>query len=284
MNQIIIVNKKAGMTSRDVVNQLNRILNTKKIGHTGTLDPIAEGVLVVCTGKALKLSELLTATYKEYIAEIKLGLQTDTGDKTGQVIATQAIPQLKKEQIEKILNSFLGVSVQRVPIYSAVKVNGKKLYEYARNNEKVTLPTRKIAITNIKLLDYKQDIIKFQVTVSKGTYIRSLIQDICAKLQTIGTMNSLVRTKQGNFKIADSYTLNDIEKGEYQFLTIKDILKDYPQKNLTDREYQKVKNGALMPNSDNIPLTVYMYHNEIVAIYQIYEKDKTKKKPYRMFF
>ncbi len=283
MNQIIIVNKEKGSTSRDVINKLNKILNTKKIGHTGTLDPIASGVLVVCVDEALKLCELLTSTTKEYIASIKLGMQTDSGDVTGKIIDQQTIPFLTKKQIQNVLESFMGSSIQEVPIYSAVKVNGKKLYEYARNNEKVELPKREIFISHIELLEFYEDTIKFKVTVSKGTYIRSLTTDICKKLGTIGTMSDLIRTKQGNFAIENSYLLEDIEKGKYNYLKIADVLADFPHQELTTSEYQKVKKGALMPNLDNNPLTVYLYQNQIVAIYQIYVKDKMKKKPYRIF-
>ncbi len=283
MNKIIVVNKEKGITSRDVVNKLNKILNTKKIGHTGTLDPLATGVLVICVGKALKLVELITSAYKEYIAEIKLGLKTTTGDITGEILETKKSPLLKEEEIKKVLLSFLGESIQEVPLYSAVKVKGKKLYEYARNNEIVSLPKRKIEIKSIELLSYDKDIIKFKVLVSKGTYIRSLIQDICTKLNVIGTMNNLVRTKQGDFTIEDSYTLEDIEKGNYKYLRIEDILKTIPRVDLDASEYEKIKNGAIIVNTDNNKLTAYFYQNNLIALYQIYAKDKSKKKPYKMF-
>lgn len=283
MNQIIIVNKEKGMTSRDVVNRLNKILKTKKIGHTGTLDPIATGVLVVCVNEATKLCELLTSATKEYIAEIKLGVMTDTGDITGKVLKKEDIPILSEEKIKEVLNSFLGKSIQEVPLYSAIKVNGKKLYEYARNNEEIDLPKREIEIFNIELLNYEKDTISFKVTVSKGTYIRSLIKDICLKLKTIGTMNNLVRTKQGDYEIENSYTLTQIEKGEYKYLTIEQILSSYSQIELTEEQYQKIKNGVLVPNTDNQPYTVYLYQNKVVAIYEIYQKNSTLKKPYRMF-
>ena len=283
MNKIIVVNKEKRITSRDVVNKLNKILNTKKIGHTGTLDPLATGVLVICVGKALKLVELITSAYKEYIAEIKLGLKTTTGDITGEILETKKSPLLKEEEIKKVLLSFLGESIQEVPLYSAVKVKGKKLYEYARNNEIVSLPKRKIEIKSIELLSYDKDIIKFKVLVSKGTYIRSLIQDICTKLNVIGTMNNLVRTKQGDFTIEESYTLEDIEKGNYKYLRIEDILKTIPRVDLDASEYEKIKNGAIIANTDNNKLTAYFYQNNLIALYQIYAKDKSKKKPYKMF-
>lgn len=283
MNQIIIVNKEKGLTSREVINRLNRILGTKKIGHTGTLDPIATGVLVVCVNAATKLCELLTSSYKEYIAQIKLGIFTDTLDITGNILKREKVPSLKEAKIINVLNSFLGKSIQEVPLYSAVKVKGKKLYEYARNQEKVKIPQREIEIKYIELLDYHDDIIKFKVCVSKGTYIRSLIKDICQKLNTIGTMANLIRTKQGNYKIEDSYTLKQIEDNEYKYLTIEDVLEQYPHVNLSDEEYLKIKNGALVTNTDNEPYTVYMYQNKAIAIYEIYSKDKTKKKPTHLF-
>ena len=195
MNKVIIVNKDSNMTSRDVINRLNKIFHTKKIGHTGTLDPIAQGVLVVCINQATKLCELLTATYKEYIAEIKLGILTDTLDITGKIIKEEETKKYTEEQIQNVLNSFLHKSMQEVPLYSAVKIKGKKLYEYARNNIDVKLPKRQIEIKKIELLSYKKDLIKFKVLVSKGTYIRSLIKDICSKLNTIGSMNSLILIK-----------------------------------------------------------------------------------------
>ena len=283
MNKVIIVNKEKGYTSRDVVNKLNKILKTKKIGHTGTLDPIATGVLVVCVNEATKLCELLTSSFKEYEATIKLGIKTDTGDITGKVLEKSSYPKYTLNKIKQVLESFLGKSIQEVPIYSAVKVKGKKLYEYARNNEEVVLPKREIEIKEIELLKYDNDIIKFRVLVSKGTYIRSLIEDICCKLGTIGTMANLVRLKQGEFKIEDSYTLKQIENNEYRSLSLKEVLSNFPQKKLTLEEYKQIKNGVLIKNEDNEPYTVFIYNEKVVAIYQIYAKDKSKKKPYKIF-
>ncbi len=283
MNKVILVNKEKGYTSRDVVNELNKIFKTKKIGHTGTLDPLATGVLVVCINEATKLCELLTSQTKEYIAQIKLGIKTDTLDITGNVLEKQDIPSLKEEKIKEVLNSFIGKSIQEVPLYSAVKVNGKKLYEYARNNIEVTLPKKEIEIFKIELLNYERDLITFKVLVSKGTYIRSLINDICLKLNTIGTMNNLIRTKQGKFKIEDSYTLAEIKNQKYHALSLKEVLNDYKQIELDEKQYLKIKNGTLIDNLDNEKYTVYLYQGKIVAIYQIYTKDKRLKKPYRIF-
>lgn len=268
MNEVIIVNKEKGMTSRDVVNSLNKILKTKKIGHTGTLDPIAEGVLVVCIGQATKLCEVLTANYKEYVAEIKLGLSTDTMDITGSTLKKEKIHEYTEDEINNVLQSFLGKSIQEVPIYSAVKVNGKKLYEYARNNIEVELPKREIEITDIELLDYHDDLIKFRCVVSKGTYIRSLINDICLKLNTIGTMNKLVRTKQGIFKIENAYFLEDIKNGNYKSLDLKEVLQNYKQVNLNEKEYFRVKNGQPLKNTYHEKYVVFLYNQKVIAMYK----------------
>jgi len=223
-NLILVVNKDKDYTSRDVVNKLSKILNIKKIGHTGTLDPMATGVLVCLTNKYTKLVDLITSFEKEYIAEIKLGILTDTLDITGNVLNTVDVKNYEEKHLQEVLNSFVGVYHQTVPIYSAKKVNGKKLYEYARNNEVVELPKNDVLIKEIELLEYKLDTIKFRVVVSKGTYIRSLIESITSALGTIGVMSSLVRTKQGNFKLADSYTLEEIASQEYSSVKLEDCL------------------------------------------------------------
>lgn len=282
MNGILLINKPIDFTSRDVVNKLSGILHTKKIGHTGTLDPIATGVLVVCVGNTTKLCELLTSEYKEYIATIKLGIKTDTLDITGKVIEEKSF-NVTENQIKEVLNSFLGKSIQTTPIYSAVKVNGKKLYEYAREGKSVELPKREIDITNIELLSFSNDEISFKVTVSKGTYIRALIDDICTKLNTVGTMSSLIRTKQGIFNLEDTYTLEDIEKGNYRLLTIEEALGDLNTIEIDDELYDKVKNGAIINKTFNSDIASLKYNNKIIAIYKTYEKDKNLAKPFKMF-
>lgn len=283
MNQgILIINKEKDMTSRDVVNILTKIFKTKKIGHTGTLDPIATGVLVVCLGKATKLCDLLTSKYKEYIATIKLGIKTDTLDITGNIIEKKDF-NITEPQIIEVLNSFKGKSIQTTPIYSAVKVNGKKLYEYAREGKEVELPKREIDITEIELLSFENDEITFKTTVSKGTYIRALIDDICLKLNTIGTMSSLIRTKQGQFAIENSYLLEDVKNNKYQILSVEEVLNDFEKINIDDNTYEKVKNGAIIPKNFNNDKACLIYKDKIVAIYQTYHKDKNKSKPYIMF-
>lgn len=282
MNGILIVNKPQDFTSRDVVNKVGGILKTKKIGHTGTLDPIATGVLVICIGNTTKLCEVLTSEYKEYIATIKLGIKTDTLDTTGEIIERKDF-NITAPQIIEVLSSFLGKSTQVTPIYSAVKVNGKKLYEYAREGIKVELPKREINITNIELISFNNDEIVFKTTVSKGTYIRALIDDICKKLNTVGTMSSLIRTKQGNFKIEESYTIEDIEKGNYKLITIEEALSNLETITIDEETYNKVKNGSIIEKTFSNDIANLVYENKIVAIYQIYHSDNTKAKPFKMF-
>ena len=281
MNGIIIINKEQGLTSRDVVNKLIKILNTKKIGHTGTLDPIAKGVLVVTVGRATKLCELLTSEYKEYIATMKLGIETDTLDITGNTIKEKEY-SVNIDKIKEVLNSFLGKSIQEVPKYSAIKINGKKLYEYARNNIDIEVPKREIDIKSIDLISYKEDTISFKCTVSKGTYIRSLIRDIAYKLNTVGTMTDLIRTKQGNFDIENSNTIEDIENNNYKLITYEQALNNYEIVNIDDNTYNKVKNGGIINKEFKNKIALLKYKDDIIAIYKEYNKDVTKAKPYIM--
>ena len=275
MDKLVVVNKDKNLTSRDVVNELNHIFLTKKIGHTGTLDPIATGVLICLIGKYTKLVDLITSYDKEYIGEIKLGIKTDTDDITGNVISSNNIlPSL--DDVKKVFDNFPNTYEQTVPKYSAVKINGKKLYEYARNNIDIELPKRVVNIKSLELLEYKDNIIRFKAYVSKGTYIRSLIQDICCKLNVLGTMNSLIRTKQGDFTIEDAYTLEDIKNGNYKALNIKEFL-NYPIIELDNDIYNLVKNGNKIVNKYNV-------NNKVIFTYQsndiaIYEKDNDLLKP-----
>lgn len=266
MDGIILINKEIGKTSRDEINSLCHIFNTKKIGHTGTLDPIATGVLVVCLNKYTKLVNILTSLEKEYIAKIKLGIKTDTLDITGNVIEERKC-SMTKNQIEEVLKEYIGIYKQTIPLYSAKKINGKKLYEYARNNESVKLPTNEVEIYDLKLISFENDEITIKCNVSKGTYIRSLIQSICDSLNVIGTMSSLIRTKQGKFDITNSYTIEEVKNGKFKLLKAKDIL-PYKIYTLSDLEYKKVKNGNhifINSNEENLILT---YNDKEVAIYK----------------
>ena len=281
MNGVLIIDKPKGITSRDVVNAIVKKFNTKKVGHTGTLDPIATGVLVVCIGSATKLVDYLTSSDKEYIASVCLGTLTDTLDSDGNVLKEENCFKTK-EEIVNVLNSFKGKYLQEVPLYSAVKINGRKLYEYARNNEQVVLPKREVEIKNIELIDNveyinNKTIFKFKCSVSKGTYIRSLIRDIAYKLNTIGIMTDLRRTRQGNFDIENSVILDEIN--ENNILSIKDILNIKNIELNSDIE-KKVLNGAIIDNIYNSNEVLFIKDNKEIALYK---GDSNKLKPYKMF-
>lgn len=270
-NLILIVNKPKDYTSRDVVNKLSKILGTKKIGHTGTLDPMATGVLVCLTGKYTKLVDMITSLEKEYIATIKLGFKTDTLDITGNVIEENSNYNITKEKIIKVLNSFKGKSTQTVPLYSAVHIDGKRLYEYARNGIEVELPKRDITINDIELLDFNDDLIKFRVVVSKGTYIRSLVEDICVKLNVLGTMSELTRSKQGVFSIEDSYNLEDIENNSYKSISLEEVLKleiielddDLYKKVINGNKLELKYNGYVLFKKDNNDIALYYFEDNL---------------------
>ena len=284
MNGILIIDKPKGITSRDVVNKVIKKFNTNKVGHTGTLDPIATGVLVVCVGSATKLVSELTSNDKEYIASVTLGIETDSIDTEGNVL--KDIDCIKtKEEIIGALNSFKGSYNQEVPIYSAVRINGKKLYEYAREGMEVDLPKREVEISNIELfgdIEYKDNktMFKFKCSVSKGTYIRSLIRDIAYKLDTVGIMTDLRRIRQGNFRIEESILLENMDNKDVR--NIIDIL-DYKKVNITDDIRKQVLNGAIINNIYNENEVLFIMDNEAIALYKTYEKDKNKLKPYIMF-
>lgn len=216
MNGVLIINKPKGYTSHDVVNSLRKKLNIKKVGHTGTLDPNATGVLPILIGQATKISKYLIEHNKEYIAELRLGEKSSTGDSDGEIIENKDVPELTQKQIEQTLKTFIGLQKQIPPIYSAIKVNGKKAYEYARNNEKLELKPRQIEILNIELLKFENNIITFKVKCSKGTYIRVLCENIAEKLGTVGLMQNLCRTKVNEFNIENSIALEEIQNNNIQ--------------------------------------------------------------------
>ena len=271
MNGFILVNKKKDMTSRDVVNILTKILKTKKIGHTGTLDPFAEGILLVAVNKGLKVVKLLNYKDKEYIAKVKLGIKTDTLDMTGNIVEEKK-EELNKEELAQLLKSFIGEYSYEVPIYSAIKVNGKKLYEYARNNQKVELPIKNSYIYDIKLIDFKDNSFTFSVKVSNGTYIRALVRDISKKLNKLMTLEELTRTKVDNLLIENSYTLEDIKNNNFKLLKINDLL-NYKEVELSRDLEDKVLNGnkiKLDEKEDNI---LFIKEKEEIAVYTREECD-----------
>lgn len=282
-NGILIVNKPSGITSRDVVNIVGKTLNTKKVGHTGTLDPMATGVLVLCLGNALKVCELITANDKEYIAKVILGIETETLDTTSPIINTKKT-NITKEEIEKVLNSFKGSYLQEVPKYSAVKINGKKLYEYAREGKEIELPKKMVTIYDIQLISditYYNDTTSFYIktTVSKGTYIRSLIRDIGYKLNTYGCMDSLERTRQGIFNIDNSYTLEEIKNNNYKLLSIEKSLPNIPLVEVDNKTLFKIKNGVKLKKFFDGDMAIIKDKNKVVAIYK---NDLNESKLFKM--
>lgn len=282
-NGILIVNKPSGITSRDVVNIVGKTLNTKKVGHTGTLDPMATGVLVLCLGNALKVCELITANDKEYIAKVILGIETETLDTTSPIINTKKT-NITKEEIEKVLNSFKGSYIQEVPKYSAVKINGKKLYEYAREGKEIELPKKMVTIYDIQLVSditYYNDTTSFYIktTVSKGTYIRSLIRDIGYKLNTYGCMDSLERTRQGIFNIDNSNTLEEIKNNNYKLLSIEESLPNIPLVQVDNKTLFKIKNGVKLKKFFDGDMAIIKDKNKVVAIYK---NDLNESKLFKM--
>ena len=282
-NGILIVNKPSGITSRDVVNIVGKTLNTKKVGHTGTLDPMATGVLVLCLGNALKVCEIITANDKEYIAKVILGIETETLDTTTTIINTKKT-NITKEEIEKVLNSFKGSYLQEVPKYSAVKINGKKLYEYAREGKEIELPKKMVTIYDIQLVSditYYNDTTTFYIktTVSKGTYIRSLIRDIGYKLNTYGCMDSLERTRQGIFNIDNSYTLEEIKNNNYKLLSIEESLPNIPLVEVDNKTLFKIRNGVKLKKFFAGDMAIIKDKNKVVAIYK---NDLNESKLFKM--
>ena len=276
MDGIIIINKTKGCTSHDVVYKIKKMLN-KKVGHTGTLDPMAEGVLPILIGKGTQLSKYLINHDKKYIVELQLGIKTDTADSQGKIIEEKTVnkTKLSKENITNVLQTFIGKQEQIPPIYSAIKVNGKKLYEYARKGQEVELKPRQIEIYDIKLIDYSMDEkqIKFEVFCGKGTYIRSLCEDIATKFETVGYMKSLKRTQVGNFKIDNSITIEElknlIENNENididdilknKIITVEEIFKKFQSINLDEKKLEMFLNGVML--TQNLDEGVYKIYNK----------------------
>ena len=263
---VLLVNKPKDLTSRDVVNKLEKVFDTKKIGHNGTLDPLAEGLLVITINRSTKINELLTCTDKEYIASVKVGLKTDTLDLEGNIVK-RSDKKISKDMLDNLFKEFKKEYLQTVPKYSAIKVNGKKLYEYARSNKDVELPKRKVTIKELELLDYKEDSFKFRCVVSKGTYIRSLIKDMGDFLDIPCTMSSLKRTRQGKFSLDNAIELDDVTINS-NLINISEAL-DIETIEINDNDYKKVVNGASINNDYNIKDKVlFIKDNRVIAIYQ----------------
>ena len=280
MNGIIVINKEKGMTSHDVVNQVRKIFKTKKVGHLGTLDPNATGVLAICINDATKLVQFLLEHNKTYIARVCLGKKTDTYDLDGTIISSVKVEKIDVTKLDDIIKNFIGKQLQVPPIYSSIKVNGKKLYEYARNNEKVNILPREIEVYKIKRISelvYENECCFFDLylEVSKGTYIRSLCLDIGAKMNIPSSMAELCRIKLGNFDIKDSYTLKDISEGNYRLITMTESLNDLPFFS-SEEVIKKAKFGMkidvkmILENLIDKPKKIAIGEkNELIAIYEL---------------
>lgn len=275
LDGIIILNKQKGCTSHDVVAKTKKLLK-EKVGHTGTLDPNATGVLPLLVGQGTKLSKYIIEHDKEYIATLKLGEKRDTADGEGAIIEERQIDYsvLQKENVEKILQSFIGKQEQIPPMYSAIKINGKKLYEYARKNEKIELEPRHIEIYKMDLINIIKDTIIFKVQCSKGTYIRSLCEDIAKRLNTVGYMQDLERSRVGKFDIKDSITIEELEQNiedsefiNQHFITIEKYFKDKESIRLDEKRLSLFLNGVkLTHNLTDDMYKIYDENNKFVGI------------------
>lgn len=260
-----MINKNVGNTSRDEVNIVSKKLMTKKCGHIGTLDPFASGLLIVLVGRATKISPFLERKDKTYIAQIRLGIKTDSGDKDGNIIEEKEIPGLNKKDVDDVLKSFLGESYQLPPMYSAIRKNGKHLYEYARKGEEVEREKRLINVYDIRLLNFDGENITFLVRASKGTYVRTLGEDIAEKLGTVGYLVSLERLSIGEYSLNNAVKAEEVS--EKDLISIEEMLKDFPSVNLNDNDAKKALNGVpLIINNPNNELLM-KDKDGIIAIY-----------------
>ena len=272
MDGIIIINKQKDYTSNDVVQVVKKIFK-QKVGHTGTLDPMATGVLPILVGKGTLLSKYLINHDKIYTATLKLEIKTETGDITGNVIEQKECDLqtiMNEEKINKVLKSFIGKQEQIPPMYSAIKVNGKKLYEYARSGQKVEVSPRNIEIYNIELVSIskEQKEITFRVSCSKGTYIRTLCEKIAEALGNIGTMSKLNREQVGDFKIEDSITLEELKNSKnIKIISIEDFFKDKKEIILSPRSFIGFINGMkLLTDEPNDIYRIYDINKKFVGI------------------
>ena len=273
MNGVIVVNKPEGITSRDVVNKLVKVFSTKSIGHIGTLDPMATGVLVCLVGKYTKLGSIMVDHDKEYIATFKLNILTDTLDSEGKILKTDN-KKISLEEMQTAIEHFNGLTyTQEVPIYSAVKVNGKKLYDYARNNEDVILPKKEVSIYKLELISF-DDEVKIKCKVSKGTYIRALIRDICAYLGTYGIMTNLVRTKLGNYDKSEAYSLEDICNGKYKLYSLEDIF-NLDVRYINNDNHKQIYHGNIVKDK-NSNYILYKDGDKAVAFYTRINEEELK--------
>ena len=263
MDGIIVINKEKGCTSHDIVYKVKKMFNTK-VGHTGTLDPNATGVLPILLGKGTKISKYLIEHDKEYEVVLQLGVKTTTADEEGEIEEKEVLKEsLEQLEIERILKSFIGKIKQMPPKYSAIKVNGRKLYEYARKGQEVEIKPREVEIYNIEITNIQKEKkqIEFKVSCSKGTYIRTLCEDIAEKMRTVGYMKELKRTKVGDFNIEQAITLGQLqEKENIKIITIEEMFKDKEEIILEDSKIILLLNGVKM-NMEK-PNGIYRIYNK----------------------
>lgn len=282
MDGILIINKPKQYTSHDVVAKVKKICG-EKVGHTGTLDPMATGVLPLLLGQGTKLSKYLINHDKTYIATIQLGKKTDTLDSEGSILEERVVDGklLNKENVQRVLECQIGKQIQTPPIYSAIKVNGKKLYEYARKGVEVEIPKREIEIYNIELLDIneKDKIIEFRVHCSKGTYIRTLCENIAEKLGTIGYMKELNRVQVGQFNLNQAITVEELEKNKenekflnQHLITVQNFFEKYPIVELKEEKLKLFLNGVQLTNNNDDGLYQIKVNNVVVGIGTIKNK------------
>ena len=262
----LLINKEIGLTSRQEVNNVSRKLGEKKAGHIGTLDPFADGLLIVLLGSSTKISPFLEVMDKTYLATLKLGTKTNTGDLTGEVMETKKIPELKKDEISKVLHGFLGKSMQIPPIFSALKVNGQEMYKYARKGIEIERKPREIEVFDIHLINFEKDEITFLAKVSKGTYIRTLGEDIAERLGTVGHLKKLSRIAIGPYSLKDAKKSSEVTEND--LLPIEKMLSHIKTFEVDGELAKKALNGMhfrLPINDENILLKD---KNGIIAYYK----------------
>lgn len=274
MNGVVYIKKEKGWTSFDVVAKCRRILNEKSVGHTGTLDPNAEGLLIVLVGKACKCLPYCEHNDKEYVATFKLGQQTDTGDIWGEVIDEKPVPSMNQREFEELCKEFVGQLQQIPPQVSAIKINGKKALDYHREGKVVPIAPRDITVYELECLSYGDEIV-IRALVSSGTYIRTLCEDIAKRMGTVGTMTSLVRTKIGSINVEDAVSIDDLN--EQSIHSINEVLNSrIPRFEINDVDH--VKQGKRVRLDCNEPLVLLTAQGDILAAYEWVEENLYKSK------
>lgn len=272
----LFINKDRGLTSRKVCNQISFRFNEKKVGHIGTLDPFATGLLIVTLGKGNKAGQFLEKLDKSYIAELKLGTETSTSDNTGEIVLQRTIPSLDNDKINLVFKEFIGEILQVPPMTSAIHVNGVKLYKLAHKGIEVSREPRKVNVKNLKLISYKNNVIKFECTVSSGTYIRVLAKDIAEALGSVGHLISLERTKVGNISINDSVTVDKSTTNDIKKISL--VLETVSEKLMLDaKKIEDIKNGKIefiSHHSDINNLLIVNNNNDPIAMYVRIDVDK----------